>query len=142
MINNKNIIGEWELYEIIDKANDTIYYSPCDPTRDNIQTIEFTNDLLRIDSLNDKAFYYSELKIGGYPKLTSYYSILPNDSLEFHCVTRLLGGFSGISNDFLDFYSRYLCQDIPFKISFSDRFLSLKNSPDLILRFISASEEQ
>ena len=100
---------------------ETIHYPPCDPNREYINTIEFTDKLLNMDSVN-KEYYYSEIRISGFPKVTSYYSIISNDSLVFNRVTLLLGGNYDTSIKFRDLFHIYLCQPKSFKINYFDRF--------------------
>ena len=138
-IKNHNIIGKWELYDIVDERLDTTYFPSCHQDEFSIEkyrtSIEFTS-IPRESTEDESDYLWAHIQLGDRLH-EAWYFVTPEDSLEFHCSsTVLFGGSTSNVYEFSDLYFSEICHHAPLKITFTKYFLILTNRKGVQLKYI------
>ena len=131
VIEDHNLVGDWELIEIEDVNNDTIYYPAC--YKNYTPSISFTDfETYEKDSLYD---FYANIDLG-VNDLIARYSIISIDSLNISCGEITLSLGLPYSVHFADIYAKEICSSMPLKFRFTVYYLLLTNSDNVVMKFI------
>ena len=130
-ISDKNIVGKWEIYDIIDVENDTTYMPACNQGDLYMPYIEFT-DLS--DTVDNVIHFISNINTG-VNSTSSFYTFISEDSLAFDCYSTTLTPGSDEAMNFEDVFGISICKT-PLRIKFTKYFLVLANRENVELRFI------